>query len=33
MLSAGIKSSVLLEELEIHLREEIATQIKSGTNA
>jgi hypothetical protein len=33
MLAAGIKSPVPLEELEIHLREEIETQIKSGANA
>jgi len=32
MLAAGIKSPVPLEELEIHLREEIERQIKSGLN-
>jgi len=32
MLAAGIKSPVPLEELEIHLREEIERQIKSGTD-
>jgi hypothetical protein len=32
MLSAGIKSPVPLEELEIHLREEIEQQMKSGMN-
>ena len=32
MLAAGIKSPVPLEELEIHLREEIERQIKSGQN-
>ncbi len=30
MLAAGIKTPVPLEELEIHLREEIELQIKSG---
>ncbi|HLX96007.1 MAG TPA: permease prefix domain 1-containing protein, partial [Verrucomicrobiae bacterium] len=30
MLAAGIKTPVPLEELEIHLREEIGQQIKSG---
>src|SRR5471030_2385912 len=30
MLAAGIKSPVPLEELEIHLREEIEQQMKSG---
>jgi len=30
MLAAGIKSPVPLEELEIHLREEIERQVKSG---
>jgi hypothetical protein len=30
MLTAGIKSPVPLEELEIHLREEIERQVKSG---
>jgi len=30
MLAAGIKAPVPLEELEIHLREEISRQIKSG---
>ena len=33
MLRAGIKTPVPLEELEIHLREEIEQQIKSGLNA
>lgn len=33
MLAAGIKTPVPLEELEIHLREEIDRQIKSGMNA
>ena len=32
MLSAGIKTPVPLEELEIHLREEIERQMKSGLN-
>ena len=32
MLCAGIKSPVPLEELEIHLREDIEWQIKSGLN-
>jgi len=32
MLAAGIKSPVPLEELEIHLRDEIERQIKSGLN-
>jgi hypothetical protein len=32
MLAAGIKTPVPLEELEIHLREEIEQQIKPGTN-
>jgi hypothetical protein len=32
MLTAGIKTPVPLEELEIHLREEIEQQIKSGLN-
>ena len=32
MLAAGIKSPVPLEELEIHLREEIEQHIKSGLN-
>jgi hypothetical protein len=32
MLAAGIKMPVPLEELEIHLREEIERQVKSGTN-
>ena len=32
MLAAGIKSPVPLEELEIHLREEIEQQMKSGLN-
>ena len=31
MLAAGIKTPVPLEELEIHLREEIEQQMKSGT--
>ncbi len=30
MLTAGIKTPVPMEELEIHLREEIERQIKSG---
>ena len=30
MFAAGIKSPVPLEELEIHLREEIERQMKSG---
>ena len=30
MLAAGIKAPVPLEELEIHLREEIERQMKSG---
>jgi len=33
MLAAGIKTPVPLEELEIHLREEIERQMKSGLNA
>ena len=32
MLAAGIKTPVPLEELEIHLREEIEGQMKSGLN-
>jgi hypothetical protein len=32
MLAAGIKMPVPLEELEIHLREEIERQVKSGLN-
>lgn len=32
MLAAGIKTPVPLEELEIHLREEIERQMKSGLN-
>src|SRR5580704_7776226 len=32
MLAAGIKAPVPLEELEIHLREEIGRQMKSGLN-
>jgi hypothetical protein len=32
MLAAGIKTPVPLEELEIHLREEIGRQVKSGFN-
>ena len=32
MLAAGIKSPVPLEELEIHLREDIERQIQSGAN-
>ena len=32
MLAAGIKTPVPLEELEIHLREDIEQQIKSGLN-
>jgi hypothetical protein len=33
MLAAGIKSPVPLEELEIHLREEVERQMWSGTEA
>src|SRR5712671_297785 len=33
MLAAGIKTPVPLEELEIHLREEIERQMKSGLTA
>ena len=33
MLAAGIKTPVPLEELEIHLREEIEQQMKSGLSA
>ena len=33
MLAAGIKTPVPLEELEIHLREDIAQQIQAGWNA
>lgn len=33
MLTAGIKNPVPLEELEIHLREEIERQMKSGMDA
>jgi hypothetical protein len=33
MLAAGIKTPVPLEELEIHLREEIEQQMRSGTEA
>ncbi len=33
MLAAGIKTPVPLEELEIHLRDEITLQMRSGTNA
>jgi hypothetical protein len=32
MLAAGIKAPVPLDELEIHLREEIERQMKSGLN-
>jgi hypothetical protein len=32
MLAAGIKTPVPLEELEIHLREEVDQQMKSGLN-
>ena len=32
MLAAGIKTPVPLEELEIHLREEIERQVQSGAN-
>jgi hypothetical protein len=32
MLAAGIKTPVPLEELEIHLRDEIERQMKSGLN-
>ncbi len=33
MLAAGIKTPVPLEELEVHLREEIEQQMKSGLSA
>ena len=33
MLAAGIKTPVPLEELEIHLREDIAQQMQSGLSA
>ena len=33
MLTAGIKSPLPLQELEIHLREEIERQVKSGVNS
>ena len=33
MLAAGIKAPVPLEELEIHLREDIAQQMQSGLSA
>ena len=33
MLAAGIRTPVPLEELEIHLRDEIERQMKSGSNA
>jgi hypothetical protein len=33
IVAAGIKTPVLLEELESHLREEIERQMKSGINA
>ena len=33
MLAAGIQSPVPLEELEIHLREDIERQLRSGLNA
>jgi hypothetical protein len=33
MLAAGIKTPVPLEELESHLREDVAQQMKSGINA
>ena len=32
MMAAGIKTPVPLEELEIHLREDIAQQMKTGSN-
>src|SRR3974377_1220271 len=32
MLAAGIKTPVPMEELEIHLREEIGQEVKSGLN-
>jgi hypothetical protein len=32
MLTAGIKTPVPLEELEIHLREEVERQMKAGAN-
>jgi hypothetical protein len=32
MLAAGIETPLPLEELEIHLREEIERQVKSGLN-
>ncbi len=33
MLAAGIKTPVPLEELEIHLREDVERQVRSGTTA
>jgi hypothetical protein len=33
MMAAGIKTPVPLEELEIHLREDIAQQMQSGLSA
>jgi H+/Cl- antiporter ClcA len=33
MLAAGIKTPVPLEELEIHLREDVERQMQSGVNA
>jgi hypothetical protein len=33
MLTAGIKTPVLLEELESHLREEVERQMRAGVNA
>ena len=33
MVKAGIKTPVPLDELEIHLREDIAQQMRSGLNA
>jgi hypothetical protein len=33
MLAAGIKTPVPLEELEIHLREDIEQQMKTGLSA
>jgi hypothetical protein len=33
MLTAGIKTPALLDELESHLRDEIATQMKAGSSA
>ena len=33
MLAAGLQTPVPLEELEIHLREDVEQQMKSGINA